>query len=67
MCGTDEAKVESSAIESDRRIRCKAGQELQEELLAPCFKLVQTSVGCWAAYIHGSRTIYQEKYFLNLD
>lgn len=36
VCWTNEAKVEFSVIESGRRIRCKAGQELWEDLLAPC-------------------------------
>lgn len=56
VCWTDEAKVEFCAIEPGKRVRCKPGQELREDLLAPSFKSGRTTVGCWAAYIYGSRT-----------
>jgi transposase len=38
VCWTDEAKVEFSVIVPGKRIRCKAGQELRDDLLAPSFK-----------------------------
>ena len=52
----DEATIEYDPNPVGRKVRLRAGEELEEKNLKPSFKSGRTNIGVYAAIMHGRRT-----------